>query len=309
MHNKRKKSSILRKLNNLRIRIVDIVKQRISTQITVTKVLLILLALVSIAFSSLLTIFFYATQVKLNLMEQKIIIEISKSLMQLIVVVVIGGGLTALFKAFEDRRKEEKEAEAKALEELKEEEKEEKEAEQRYQEKLKLASEIRVDYLQRVGRAYRIAKSTRRALRAAGITTKFKNPPTKLNEKQLQIYKAQMVTLDSSQLELEGLKIEARSLPALLNVKDLEHNLASMENYLRKILREYERSIAEISEEKGTVDFSSLEKLSEFTGSLDKSNRDGFEQKLATPHDNVIKLVSNNTFNWINEGIQSSVSA
>ena len=244
---------------------------------TIQKLAIILSCLLVGALILLIVVIFCVTPSSLNEVEQKIVVEISKSLMQLIVVIIIGGAVAALFKTIEQSKKEEKEAE------------------QRHEEENKLRTEIRVDYLSRVGIAYRNAKGTRRSLRAAGITTKFENPPTELNKEQLEIYKKEMQVLNSSQLELEALKIEAASLPALLGLQGLPNLLASMEKYLRKIVREFEKQNALLIQGDKTVDFVNLEKLSEFSGPSSEGGEDGFEARLATPHDEVIKLISENS--------------
>ena len=202
----------------------------------------------------------------LNEIQKSIFSEASKSLLQLMALIVIGGAVTALYKAFENSKNE-----------------------------TKLRTEIRMDYLKRVGTAYRDAKNTRRVLRAAGITTKYKNPPITLDGAQQAVYQKEMQTLNNSQLEFEALKIEAASLPELLGLQGMFSLLQSMEEYLRNITKEYERFWASQIPNGKAIQFDKLDRLVEFTGSSDKANPDGFEQRLATPHDKVIGLISTNT--------------
>ncbi len=56
------------------------------------------------------------------------------------------------------------------------------------------------DYLKKLGVFYREAKAVRRSLRAAGLTTKFENPPDTLSEVQVNAYKKEMQNLNHAQL-------------------------------------------------------------------------------------------------------------
>lgn len=160
--------------------------------------------------------------------QAKVYLELVKSLLQLTTVILIGGAITAVYKALESSRSDAKEKEAAVLETN------------------KLKQSIRIDYLLRLGKSYRAAKGTRRALRAAGLSTKYCYPEKELIEGQLEIYKEQMRILNQAQLELEELKIEATSLPSLLGLGELPNLLASMEKYLRNVVKEYEKVSSQI---------------------------------------------------------------
>jgi hypothetical protein len=69
-----------------------------------------------------------------------------------------------------------------------------------------------------------------------------------------------------------------------------------MEDYIRRIVKEYEKSNADLMNGATNIDFRSLKRLKEFTGSIDKKKEDGFEKSLASPHDEVIKIISSATF-------------
>lgn len=238
--------------------------------------ILVVVFLASAVGLGLLLYFVWTDSTSPSDLEQKIIVEGAKSLMQLIVVILIGGGVAAIFKAFQY---------SSAVREGNE---------QRAREERKTRTDIRIHYLARVGKAYRNAKGTRRALRAGGITTKFGSGPEILSAKQLKIYEQQMLILDISQLELEALKIEAASLPDLLGLSGLIDLLASMEKYLRKVVQEYEKTSASIADGATTIIFRDLERLIEFSGATDTERADGFERRLASPHDKVIGLISKN---------------
>jgi uncharacterized membrane protein len=85
-----------------------------------------------------------------------------KHLLELVVVIVVGGVIAALFKAREFTR----EAAAKTREES--------------ARKAQLRAQIHEDYLGRLGIQYRAVKSCRRALRAVGLSSKYE-PPTHLS--------------------------------------------------------------------------------------------------------------------------------
>lgn len=218
---------------------------------------------------TLLAIYFvYKTPLQDDL-DNKIQIEIIKSLLELLVVIIIGGIVSALFKAEETNR-----------------------------EQSRIRVETWKDYIKRIGTVYRDVKRARRALTAGGLTTKNDNNPTAITKEQFKLYFDQMGIINNAQLELEGLKIEAKSLPDFILLSDISPYLENSEDYLRQILKEYEAALPALANEK-TVEFISLERLHEFTTSVD----DTFEYKrytenidyrfgkhFATPFDEILKI-------------------
>lgn len=178
-------------------------------------------------------------------------LEIIKGLLQLLVVVVIGGSVAYFFKLQEENRKKALEAEAEARKED------------------KLKSEIRMEYFKRLGNSYRKVKNARRILRAGGLTSKYNNTPLALSEMQSVLYIQQLEELNQAQLALEELKIEAGSLPAFIDIDNVPGCLKTMEEYLRRLLKEFER-VSPLLKSKQQVDFMSLERLDEFTGTTDR---------------------------------------
>ena len=156
--------------------------------------------------------------------------EAVKALLQLAVIIVAGGVVTALFKSVERTR-----------------------------ERLRVRSEVRTDYLVRLGRIYRTVKSTRRALRACGLTTKH----GKVAGGTATDYTAQMGRLGEAQLELEGMKIEASSLPAFRPIQAVVDDMGTMESYVRRILSEYEKYKPQLRI--AGVPVNTLERLREYT--------------------------------------------
>ena len=165
-------------------------------------------------------------------------VEIVKVLLQLLVVIIIGGLVTFLVKAAEQRRQE-----------------------------LRVRADKRADYLNRLGRLYRSAKAARPCLRAGGLTSRFERPPHQMDEGQAHLYKTQMERVNEAQLDLEGLKIDAKSLPAFVEFQALPVELERMEDYLSKILTEFEENCP-LFQKGESVTFDALERLDEFTGKV-----------------------------------------
>jgi hypothetical protein len=231
--------------------------------------------------------------------------EIIKYLLQLLVVAIIGGSIAYLFKLEEDKRKnentkveEKRKDEAKLLEERRQDEAKLLE-EQRKEAKIKV--DIRLDYFNRLGSIYRSIKNARRVLRSKNLTTKYVPNPGLLSETQVSSYLEQMEQVNKAQLELEGLKIEARSLPAFVYLEGVVDKLKSMEEYLRQLLKEFEQ-YSPLLNSKQQIDFLTLERLNEFTGTTNRSfpfRRDPnksfrFKENFSTPYSEVIKIIGRN---------------
>jgi hypothetical protein len=214
----------------------------------------------------------------LSTTEETIRVEIIKSLLQLAVVIIIGTIVTALFKAVE-----------RSSEQLL------KEAEQIRQQS-RLRAETRVDYINRLGDLYRNIKSSRRALRAFGLTTKFitSHTPISINSNQINMYREQMERINEAQLELEKLKIEAKNLPNFASLKGVPENLESMEKYVGKIVSEFEEAFP-LLESKRSIPPHMLKHLEEYTGDTDRQNygtKYRFKKHFAEPYDEVIAIIS-----------------
>jgi hypothetical protein len=176
--------------------------------------------------------------------RSKILVEIVKHLLELAVVIIVGGAIAAVYKAHESARA----ARAKEKDEL----------------LLKAAMRARIheDYLKRLGMLYRSVKSSRRRLCAAGLTQLH---ATHLSADHCNALSAEMGNINDAQLELEGMKIESARLPAFMDLAGLTGQLYSMEDYLRDLLAEYERWMPQLLE--GTqIAFSELPRLLKFTG-------------------------------------------
>ena len=212
----------------------------------------------------------------------EISMEIVKSLLQLTLVVGIGALTSFLFRRHEGQRKK--------------------------QEEERLATsrqaELRRTFLQRflqtTGKAYREVKSVRRQLRAAGLTSKYGLPPTKILDAQREILNEKMQRLNAVQLDLEGIKKEVRYLPQFAGLTQLEQHFRAMEKYLRKILSEFEewngkrtsQANAEDGEGQNRVtggERMTLARLEEFTSEFQYEK--DFNQKFSKQYSDILKLL------------------
>jgi hypothetical protein len=214
--------------------------------------------------------------------------EVARYLLQLGIVIIIGGLVAYFFREEGERRRQEREDERYerdlAL----------KEAEKR-QEQAQARAAIRVDYLNRLGSAYRNVKAARRALRAGGMTSRYDDyQPATITDNLAQVYRDEMKRVNDAQLVLEALKIEADSLPAFVALSDVKDKLETMEDYLRDVLWEYEKASA-LRESGKPVVFGDLEKLEEFTGATKRTlapERHRFKAHFSAPYDMVVKAIS-----------------
>ena len=161
--------------------------------------------------------------------------EIIKSLLQLLVIVIIGGIVTQLFKAAEFSKQQ-----------------------------AQIFLTLRMDFLKRLGDIYSAVKSSRRELRADGLTTKFGGELNLNTAPKQKSYQKHMKSLNKLQLGLEELKRESQSSPALISYTSLVKELKRMEDYLKQVYNEFVPIQQRIEEEK-TIELNELERLNEFT--------------------------------------------
>jgi hypothetical protein len=213
-------------------------------RISLKTIVLTLVVLFVIATVSVIGLWSTTTNPRIN---DEIRVEVVKSLLQFAVIVIFGGTVTAILKLVEREGKLRQRA-----------------AEQEAS-NIRIRAIILENYLRRLGTIYRQVKASRRALRAAGLTTKFNKAPEFLSHKQSQVYMQQMLALNDAQLELERLKIDAKSLPAFVPLPMLFTKLEIMEDYLRQILAEYEEHAPLLDIDSSNLKFADLVSLVEFT--------------------------------------------
>ncbi|MEP6796168.1 MAG: hypothetical protein ABJB16_17700 [Saprospiraceae bacterium] len=167
--------------------------------------------------------------------DGKIQIEIIKGLLDVLVVIIIGSTIAALFKAYE-----------------------------RNIEQTKIHSQMKLDFIKRIGKLYRKAKTIRRKLRTEGI--KIEKDHIELTLKQYEFYSNQMNALNDVQLEIEGFKIASKNSFLFPGCKPITIHLLRMEVYLNKIHGEFEEQNANIKRSE-LFDMTNLYFLQEFTSS------------------------------------------
>ena len=182
-------------------------------------------------------------------------LEVAKGLIDLLLVTVVGGGITELLKERDlQRAKSDKEA----------------------------------DYRSRVRRAvtqaYLKSKRSRRCLRAEA--TKIK--PGHYAAIALRSYDFHMRVVNDAQLELERLVRELRvTSPQPKWLDDVTPCLKSMEGYLRGLVTEYEDSYGgELSSQ--SLSFEVLPRLNDFLGSFEGSQ---FQKAFAYAHDKFLSVM------------------
>ncbi len=188
-----------------------------------------------ITFSNPFTLNFLTLLDENSKIKDTIRFEIVKSLLQLLVVTIIGGIIAQLFKAAEFTKQQ-----------------------------AQVFLNLRMDFLKRLGVLYSAVKLSRRELRAIGLTTKFGDNPNIDTKEKRQVYIDQMKRLNELQLSLEDLKREAQSSPALFSFKSLSNEVKRMEDYLRQILNEFAQVHPRLKEA-NNIELTELERLNEFT--------------------------------------------
>jgi hypothetical protein len=195
--------------------------------------------------------------------------EVIKSLLQILVVALIGGTVAATFKAFEKNR-----------------------------ENSQIRIKTKIDFTKQLYKLYRTIKSIRRKLKSKGIVAKHEDDNIVLNKGQLDIYIEQLDVLDEIQLELEGLTIEAANFRLFDECERLTEYLKKMCHYVRQINEEYEKLNQSFDMTAG-VNLITLEHLQEFTFSagkpftFKKKQRVGhrFKSNLSEPFHEILKIL------------------
>jgi hypothetical protein len=208
---------------------------------------------------------FGATMAQLHPRDQ-IWIEVAKAGLQLGIIVIIGGGITAVLKYSESLRTDHQTQ----LERLR-------------QERRSL-NDYRLNVLRNVTTSYNQTKAVRRTLRAFG----FSAPTSALTPEQVIEFRVQMKSLNDAQLALEHLKREAcvRSEAFRESQEDtfrgssgIEANLDKAETYIHDVLEDWEKQGVDVVVGAAPAVLASMGKLKGFLDSSDK----GFEQGAAEP--------------------------
>lgn len=170
--------------------------------------------------------------------------ELFKGILQLVLVAVIGGGVSYIYKNVDNNRIAKREKEAKAAEETKQ------------------RREVAKSYVNRLGEAYRNVRGTRRTLRVEGLTNTYHQQSFTLSNQQREVYHQQMLVISQAQHTIEALRVEAEYF--FPKGQLLRHHLRTMERYLSAMITEYEQHYPQPQ-----IVYANLTKLDEFT--LDRS--------------------------------------
>ncbi|MEA5403220.1 hypothetical protein VB776_09865 [Arcicella sp. DC2W] len=197
-------------------------------------------SIISLFIVTLVTLYNFIEHNPLKNNNTHIQIEIVKSLLQVLVVAIIGGTVAALFRAYEQN-----------------------------QETSRLRIQKKMDFTKQLNKLYRTVKCSRRKLKSKGIAVRIEGENTILNRDKIDFYKSQLDILDEVQLELEGLTTEAENFKLFKDCEKISHYMKEMSNYLRKINEEFEKNNQSFDVTNG-VNLDNLEYLKEFTYSANK---------------------------------------
>ena len=138
--------------------------------------------------------------------------------------------------------------------------------------------ELLTTTLRRVVVAYSSAKKARRLLRAhVGVGT---GAPALV---RITEYDRYLEMVNDAQLDLESVKGDVRtSAPAFSSAQSIERALESMEQYLGRVVKEYEEHRHVVEQHGAGLQLAKLTKLSDFLGSAQPGN--GFKDSVIDPY-------------------------
>jgi DNA-binding transcriptional MerR regulator len=197
--------------------------------------------------------------------------EIFKNALQIAAVAIVGGFVALLYKEAQEQQAAKRQLD-----------------------------ETRKDFLRKFRKVYFDVKKIRRLLSVAGLTEKFQNPPIELSDAQLNSYRENMLTLNELQLSFEDLNSEVDiCLCHHMKTEGISKELRRMEQYLRSLVREFERFGGNRSAE-SKIKFESLAELRNFTGHAKKTpsgSKSGeqvertFYANMSKPYWSVVKAI------------------
>lgn len=186
-------------------------------------------------------------------LKQKLDTEVFRLTYQFLLIGILGGVVSLLYKGFESEREQalkQKERDREQALRQKEDEHARRDARRRLQ------REFHSEFIQ----TYNATKKVRRLLRArAGFT---------MTALDAESYDEQMQHLIDAQLNFEFFVYRARSNPDLFSNVSLAPDLERMEKYLNGIINEYESKFSDFAKRQETIPVDSqFSKLKEFIGS------------------------------------------
>jgi hypothetical protein len=143
----------------------------------------------------------------------------------------------------------------------------------------KRLNDYRQEILRDLRTSYHVIKNIRRHLRVAGLTDKYKAPPTTLTKEQISTFNVQMELLNEAQLELERIKLDVESSGGVFSHRERIHDaLEDCEKYIGDVVTQWEEVGPTLLDSEKPLPFSTLDKLRDFTG---KASRNMFRQHVS----------------------------
>lgn len=225
----------------VRLLTIELARSKLSRRLTATTVVVVLLGLAS---SALLVLRHDAATQALGLEAYKIIL-------QFLLVVVLGGGVTLVFQAFN------REAELKAQRTRQEEE------------RALILREARQRYLRELVEQYNVVKRARRMLRAQALV----NQPGQARHRVRMVkYDELLQAILDAQLSLETMRHVVRADDELFPVHgELSAYLKTAGSCLRSLITEYEAFLPGVQAGVTEVELAKLPKLADLIGPYEDS--------------------------------------
>ena len=210
-------------------------------------------------------------------MQGSVGLETLKSLLHLLVVIIIGGVVTYLFKSTEATRQQEQ-----------------------------AFLTIRMALFDKLNRLYHEVKDVREELRKNNLSTKGGNKPDINSPRSKEAYYKEMDRLQALRRRIEELKREAIAFPAFNQYKMVRVRIAYMEKYLGKIVSEYLMAKKDLDDNKPVV-FENLSYLVEFTGDVKKFKSEKDEEEEDIKLHNSFKEDFSEQFGKVSADLASNV--
>ena len=205
-------------------------------------------------------------------LQKKVLFELSKTLVCLPVVLVLGGLISEVFKKFEQRRQD-------ALQRL--------EINRQTNQELQL---FRHGIRKQLNECYLSVKRCRRALRVAGLTDSRLNASEPLTETTAAAYREQLEVVNSLQLDLEKIRHEVGTFArSFSECAKLAHSIKRMSFYLLRLVKEYETN--SLQRDGGDSALSEFSALRSFTGPTDVKGRGTFKSDFCDRYSRAVELI------------------
>jgi hypothetical protein len=197
--------------------------------------------------------------------------ELGKALLQLLTVIVIGGGLTLVTSNYQREHDELRESEQRERDEYRESQQRARDEHRDLQER---SDTVLRELLGEALKSYHDVKRARRVLRGSRSRT------PEGEHVDLVTYEAQIAVINDAQLDFERMKILARLIrDGRVDAQLLVKRFNTIEKYLSELLTEYEQARKIIESESRLA----LKDLEHLNGCIDETRRYIFRRGVANP--------------------------